>query len=247
MNIIDDIDLTSIESLKPKVLNGKKEEEGIPKGDFLELSKRWEEDFLLENELIPAMEDLTPLDPTYGALSKIEQIPANVFVSQTISADKKLTFRLYLNRKSMTFLPFILHLLETVPKNSNLIIEITSMGTNGLGVLALLSSIKACKAKVTTHANALLSLSDIAIWASGDILTWSSVVFIILKNSMAAAGGNINDITVHNKMLLKVETKIKNLLITKKIITKAQAKEVFEENAVVLIPASALNERIGKK
>ena len=198
-------------------------------------------------ESLPSQEVLIPLDPEARSSRKPEHIPANIYISHMISSEDVVTYRIYLTSAINKVLPYVIQFIENAPEDCKIILILSSMNIDRLGVGALLSTIAACKATITTHLNSTTSLADMAVWASGDTLTVSEVAFVLLRNLCTGTSGNIEDMKVHLKLIERTQARIKTLLLSKSIITEEEAISIFEDNKVAFLTGTALQKRIIEK
>ena len=193
--------------------------------------------------VVPSQELLMPLDPEGRTSRKPDHIPPNIFVSYSL-VENVMTYRMYLTNATDKVLPYILKFLENVPADCKVILILSGMNINKLGVSALLSTMSACKAHITTHANNVTSLTDFAVWASGDTITVSNIAFVLLRNMCTGSAGNLEDLKIHLQVLKRIQARIRALLVLKNIITEDEAVAVFDDNKIQLFTGTELQRRL---
>ena len=254
MNLLKNVKLTPVFSGVEQIQEQDKEVKTdteynhteVPKVDSIEASLEEVSDIEEDTKTVPSQEVLIPLDPEARSSRKLEHLPANIFISQIISPDGNMTYRVYLTSSINKVLPYVIQFLENVPENCEVILILSSMNICKLGVATLLSTMASCKAKITTHANSITSLTDMAVWASGNTLTVSEVAFIILRNMCTGTSGNVEDVKVHLEMIERIQDRIKNLLLSKNIITEEESISIFEDNKVAFFTGTELKRRLAE-
>ena len=196
-----------------------------------------------ESNIEVSTEILIPLDPKFSSKMKPDHLPHNIYVSQSTEgeADNLIyKYYVYLNHKSNSSLTFLLNLLEMVNERCIVTLELDNLYINGLDGLSLLSTMTACKAKIIVVGNTITNLMDLAIFATANEQITSKLSYIILTNLKGGAGGNLGDMLVDIEYVKSMEDRIKQLLLSKKMITEEQATEVFTNNKQILLCPKAI-------
>jgi len=116
--------------------------------------------------------------------------------------------------------------------------------TNVFGTLSLLSSIKACKAKVITRIGCFTSIGDCAIWLSGDDRRVSPMAWLAVRQPRMSICGTTTDVEFRVEDV-KVQMKtITDYIVESGLLTQEEIDKMYDEQTMIGISYGALFERI---
>lgn len=117
-------------------------------------------------------------------------------------------------------------------------------GPSLLDTINLLSAINRCKAHVVTRAGCLSSLSDIAVWLSGDERHMSPMGWVVVRQPSTGFAGSVTDMGDRdeaNKAQIKQFT---DFIVKTGFLTDAEIKRIIDDQDVVGFSYDELDARI---
>jgi len=174
--------------------------------------------------------------------------PAPMCVSRVIDADNAQRIHVVLGFAERTkWLATVIGIMDSASEKDTIDITINDcpMVDNVYSTRSLLSAIDRCRATVITHAGALTSLGDIALWLSGDQLKWSkhmSVVFV--RQQGFGFGGDIRDYVGKAKDAYDSFREFRDFIAARGLFTGEEIDKMYETRGMLSLFGRELEARI---
>ena len=117
---------------------------------------------------------------------------------------------------------------------------------NVYSVRSLLSAVERCRATVITHAGALESLGDVALWLSGDEVRWSKhMTAIFVRQQRYGYSGDIRDFMGKADDAKTSFKEFRDYISARGLFTTAEMNEMFETRGMLALFGRELEARMG--
>lgn len=145
------------------------------------------------------------------------------------------------------WLSVVIGLIDSASENDKIDITIVDscVGSDTYSCRSLLSSIDRCKAHVITHAGALTSLGDIALWLSGDELRYSKKMSATFaRQQLTGFYGDIRDFVGKSDDAALSFREYSNYISSRGLFTKAELSQMFETRGILALWGKELEARV---
>ena len=110
---------------------------------------------------------------------------------------------------------------------------------------SLLSAIDRCKASVTTHAGALTTISDVAVWLSGDVLKYSKKMsFIMIRQPLTGFEGDIADYESKVARAKESWKEFSGYVAARNLFTKSELATMYDSRGMLFLSGKELEARV---
>ena len=110
---------------------------------------------------------------------------------------------------------------------------------------SILSAIDRCKASVTTHAGALTTIGDVAVWLSGDVLKYSKKMsFIMIRQPLTGFEGDIADYESKIAGAKESWKEFSGYVAERGLFTKSELATMFETRGLLCLYGRELEARV---
>ena len=170
-------------------------------------------------------------------------------VSRVIDSEGNATIRIVLGPLEKTkYLATVVGLLDSASEKD--VVDIT-VGANVYGMCdtythrSILSAIDRCKASVTTHAGALTTIGDVAVWLSGDVLKYSKKMsFIMMRQPLTGYEGDIADYESKVASAKESWKEFSGYVAERNLFTKSELASMFETRGMLFLSGKELEARV---
>lgn len=192
-----------------------------------------------------SLEAQTPTD-CGGDQGQCSQRP--MCVSRVIGTDNSQRIHVVLGFAERTkWLATVIGIMDSASEKDTIDITITDcpLLDNVYSTRSLLSAIDRCRATVITHAGALTTLGDIALWLSGDQLKWSkhmSVVFV--RQQGFGFGGDIRDYVGKAQNAYDSFREFRDFIAARGLFTGEELDHMYETRGMLSLFGRELEARV---
>lgn len=170
-------------------------------------------------------------------------------VSRVIDAEGNATIRIVLGPLEKTkYLATVVGLLDSASEKD--VVDIT-IGANVYGICdtythrSILSAIDRCKASVTTHAGALTTIGDVAVWLSGDVLKYSKKMsFVMIRQPFTGFEGDIADYESKVASAKESWKEFSGYVAERNLFTKSELANMYETRGMLFLSGKELEARV---
>lgn len=119
------------------------------------------------------------------------------------------------------------------------------MTNNVYGIRSLLSAVERCRATVITHAGALETLGDIALWLSGDVQKWSKhMTAIFVRQQGFGYAGDIRDFVGKAEDACASFKEFRDYIAARGLFTEMEMNTMFETRGMLSLFGRELEARM---
>ena len=124
-------------------------------------------------------------------------------------------------------------------------IDACPMTNNVYGIRSLLSAVERCRATVITHAGALETLGDIALWLSGDVQKWSKhMTAIFVRQQGFGYAGDIRDFVGKAEDACASFKEFRDYIAARGLFTEMEMNTMFETRGMLSLFGRELEARM---
>ena len=110
---------------------------------------------------------------------------------------------------------------------------------------SILSALDRCKASVTTHAGALTTIGDVAVWLSGDVLKYSKKMsFIMIRQPLTGFEGDIADYESKVAGAKESWKEFSSYVAARGLFTKSELTTMYETRGQLFLYGKELEARV---
>ena len=124
-------------------------------------------------------------------------------------------------------------------------IDACPMTNNVYGIRSLLSAVERCRATVITHAGALETLGDIALWLSGDVIKWSKhMTAFFVRQQGFGYSGDIRDFVGKAEDACASFKEFRDYIAARGLFTEMEMNNMFETRGMLSLFGRELEARM---